>query len=155
MRMPAQIKTVGAEAAALLAEIHAESFPANQAWGASAIGFMLGLPGHFGLLAARQDEPLGFALGRVQADQAEILTIAVRPGARGQGLGHLLLHALMSGAARRGAAELFLEVAEHNAAARALYDRVGAQLVGHRPRYYADGASALVLHKALADHEKT
>ena len=38
---------IGAEAAALLAAIHAESFPSNQAWDAEAIALMLGLPGHF------------------------------------------------------------------------------------------------------------
>ena len=143
--MAALIDPVGAETAALMAEIHAESFAANQAWGVSAITLMLGLPGHFGLLAVRQDAPLGFALGRVQADQAEILTIAVRPGARGQGVGRALLHGLLAEAAKRGALELFLEVAEPNAAARALYAGAGAKEVGRRRRYYADGADALVL----------
>ena len=143
--MAALIEAVGAEAAALLSEMHAESFPANQAWGASAITLMLGLPGHFGLLAIQQDEPLGFALGRVQADQAEILTIAVRPGARGQGIGRALLDALLAEAAKRDAMDLFLEVAEPNMAARALYAGAGAKEVGRRRRYYADGADALVL----------
>ena len=143
--MAVLIKAVGAEAAALMAEIHSESFAANQAWGVSAISLMLGLPGHFGLLAVRQDQPLGFALGRVQADQAEILTIAVRPGARGQGVGRALLNALLAETAKRGALELFLEVAEPNAAARALYAGAGAKEVGRRRRYYADGADALVL----------
>ena len=143
--MAALIEAVGAEAAALLSEMHAESVPANQAWGASAIALMLGLPGHFGLLAIQQDEPLGFALGRVQADQAEILTIAVRPGARGQGIGRALLDALLAEAAKRDAMDLFLEVAEPNMAARALYAGAGAKEVGRRRRYYADGADALVL----------
>ena len=143
--MAALIEAVGAEAAALLSEMHAESFPANQAWGASAIALMLGLPGHFGLLAIQQDEPLGFALGRVQADQAEILTIAVRPGARGQGIGRALLNALLAEAAKRDAMDLFLEVAEPNMAARALYAGAGAKEVGRRRRYSADGADALVL----------
>jgi ribosomal-protein-alanine N-acetyltransferase len=147
--MAVPIRAVGAEAAALLAEIHAESFAANQAWGVSAITLMLGLPGHFGLLAAQQDQPLGFALGRAQADQAEILTIAVRPGARGQGVGRALVNALLAEAAKRGALELFLEVAEPNAAARALYAGAGAKEVGRRRRYYADGADALVLRLLL------
>jgi ribosomal-protein-alanine N-acetyltransferase len=147
--MAALIEPVGAETAALMAEIHAESFAVNQAWGVSAITLMLGLPGHFGLLAAQQDQPLGFALGRVQADQAEILTIAVRPGARGQGVGRALLNALLAEAAKRGALDLFLEVAEPNAAARALYAGAGAKEVGRRRRYYADGVDALVLRLSV------
>ena len=143
--MAALIKAVGTEAAALFAEIHAESFPADQAWGSSAISLMLGLPGHFGLLATKQDQPLGFALGRVQAGEAEILTIAVRPWVQGQGIGRALLSALLAEAANREAMDLFLEVAEPNVAARALYAGAGAKEVGRRRRYYADGTDALVL----------
>ena len=147
--MAALIQAVGAEAAALLSEMHAESFPANQAWGASAITLMLSLPGHFALLATQKDQPLGFAIGRAQAEEAEILTIAVRPGARGQGVGRALLNALLAEAAKRGAMDLFLEVAEPNLAARALYARAGAKEVGRRRRYYADGADALVLRLSV------
>jgi ribosomal-protein-alanine N-acetyltransferase len=148
--MAAHIEAVGSEAAALLAEIHAEAFPANQAWGAAAFTSMLALPGHFGLIAISQDQPLGFALARAQGPEAEIVTIAVRPGAHGQGFGRLLLTSVMAEAARRGAVEIFLEVAEPNAAARALYAAAGAREVGRRPRYYADAADAFVLRIDLA-----
>jgi ribosomal-protein-alanine N-acetyltransferase len=149
--MAALIKAVGAEAAPLLAEIHAEAFTPDEAWGQNAIAMMLGLPGHFGLLAIKEDQPLGFALARAQAGEAEILTIAVRPRAWRLGIGRLLLRALMTEAAQRGAAELFLEVAESNTNARALYSSAGARKVGRRPRYYADGAAALILRIDLAD----
>ena len=152
--MAAHIEAVGPEAAALLAEIHAEAFPANQAWGAAALAPMLALPGHFGLVAISQDQPLGFALARAQGPEAEIVTIAVRPGARGQGFGRLLLASVMAEAVRCGAVEMFLEVAEPNVAARALYAGAGAREVGRRPRYYADGADALVLRIALAGSMK-
>jgi ribosomal-protein-alanine N-acetyltransferase len=143
--MAAHIEAVGAEAAALLAEIHAEAFPANQAWGAAAIAPMLALPGHFGLVAISQDQPIGFGLARASGPEAEIVTIAVRPLAQGQGVGRLLLDGIMAKAAKLGALDLFLEVSEHNAAARALYESVGAQETGRRRRYYADGTDALVL----------
>lgn len=136
---------IGAEAAALLAAIHAESFPPNQAWDAKAIALMLGLPGHFGLLAQMDGAPAGFALGQAQSMEAEVLTLAVLPEARGKGVGQRLLTALLDTAAGRGAAEVFLEVAEANAPARRLYAKAGAHEVGRRRRYYADGADALVL----------
>lgn len=147
--MAAHIEIAGTEAAALLAEIHAEAFPSNQAWAPDAIALMLTLPGHFGLIATMAGEVFGFALVRVQAPEAEILTLAVRPTMQGQGVGRLLLGALMAEAAQRGATEIFLEVAEPNAAARALYAAVGAKQVGCRPRYYNDGANALVLRVDL------
>jgi ribosomal-protein-alanine N-acetyltransferase len=147
--MAAQIEEIGAEASALMAAIHAEAFPANQAWGASALALMLGLPAHFGLIAIQQDQPLGFALARAAGPEAEIVTIAVRPTAQGKGVGRLLLDGIMAEAAQRGAVDLFLEVAEPNLAARALYAGAGAQEVGRRRRYYTDGTDALVLRIEL------
>ena len=149
MSMAVRIEAIGAEASGLLADIHAEAFPANQAWGASAIALMLGLPGHFGLIAIRQDQPFGFALARASGLEAEIVTIAVRRTAQGQGVGRLLLDGIMAEATRRGALELFLEVAENNAAARALYAGAGAEEAGRRRRYYVDGIDALVLRIVL------
>ena len=55
-------------------------------------------------------------------------------------------------ARRLGASEMFLEVAETNAAARALYARQGFGEIGRRARYYQDGQTetdALVLRRAL------
>ena len=140
-----RVAAVGAEAAAVLAEIHATAFPPADRWGADAIGLLAALPGHFALLAERGDEPLGFVLGRAAAGEAEVLTLAVHPLARRLGAGRALMRALMAEAAVRGAETLFLEVAEGNAAARALYAGLGAAEAGRRRRYYPDGSDALVL----------
>ena len=96
-------------------------------------------------------EPDGFILIRQVLDEAEILTLAVRPQARRAGLGGRLVGQGAVAAARAGAARLFLEVAEDNAAARALYDRAGFRLIGRRKGYYASGKTdALVLAFDLA-----
>lgn len=145
----ATILAVGPEAAPLLAALHAEAFAPADRWGAQAIGLMLDLPGHFALLADAGGVPAGFAMGRVAADQAEILTLAVRPGARRAGLGRALVQALGDHAAQHGACELFLEVAESNAAAQALYAALGADPAGRRRAYYPDGGDALVLRLTL------
>ncbi|MEO3474922.1 GNAT family N-acetyltransferase [Roseomonas sp. CAU 1739] len=147
--MASTISAVGGEAAALLASLHAAAFPPAERWGPQAIELMLGLPGHFALVAAEAGSPLGFAMGRVAADQAEVLTLAVHPGARRTGVGLALMAALAGEATNRGAVELFLEVAETNAAARALYGRLGAAAAGRRRAYYPDGADALVLRLTL------
>lgn len=85
-----------------------------------------------------------FALGRVIADEAELLTIAVDPEARGGGLGRACLAAFEKDAATRGAARAFLEVSRDNTAARALYASAGFREDGVRRGYYraADGTSA-------------
>lgn len=128
-----------------LAALHAASFPPAERWGADAITLMLEMQGAFGLHAPGA----GFVLARVAADEAEILTLAVVPAARRQGQGAALLAAAMAGAALRGAAAMFLEVSERNAAARALYASAGFDEAGRRRRYYADGADALVLRRGL------
>ena len=128
-----------------LAALHAAAFPGGERWGPDAIRLMLEMPGAFGLHLPGQ----GFVLARVAADEAEILTLAVVPEARRQGHGGTLLAGAMAAAAARGAAAMFLEVSERNAAARALYIASGFAEAGRRRRYYADGADALVLRREL------
>lgn len=138
---------IAAEAgdAPALAALHAAAFPPGEAWDAAAIRALLDLPGSFGLLRPGA----GFVLARVAADEAEILTLAVAADARRQGLGGALLAGAMAAAAARGAVAMFLEVSEHNAAARALYAAAGFAEAGRRRRYYPDGSDALVLKRGL------
>ncbi len=96
----------------------------------------------------------GFLLGRVVADEAELLTVAVDPDQRRAGLGHALVAAFHDTARDRGARQAVLEVAEGNRAARALYAAAGYTEAGRRRGYYRhpDGRreDALVLARALA-----
>ncbi|TCZ55290.1 GNAT family N-acetyltransferase [Roseicella aquatilis] len=110
---------------------------------------MLGMPGAFGLWRPEA----GFVLARAAGGEAEILTLAVLPAARRQGLGAALMAAALAGAAARGAEAMFLEVAAGNAAALPLYRGLGFAEVGRRRRYYPDGADALVLRRDLRPAE--
>lgn len=127
---------------AALAAIHAEAF--ETPWDAASLSALLASPGVFVVA-----EPDGFILIRVVADEAEILTLAVRPAARRGGLGGRLVEAAVVRAAALGAERMFLEVAEDNVAARALYARAGFSEAGRRRGYYSrnDGSreDALVL----------
>lgn len=127
---------------AALAAIHAEAF--ETPWDAASLSALLASPGVFVVA-----EPDGFILIRVVADEAEILTLAVRPAARRGGLGGRLVEAAVVRAAALGAERMFLEVAEGNVAARALYARAGFSEAGRRRGYYSrnDGSreDALVL----------
>lgn len=64
-------------------------------------------------------------------------SMAVRPEARRRGMGAALLQALLAWAAQNGARHFSLEVRASNGPAIALYQRLGLQLEGRRPRYYA------------------
>jgi len=140
--------TVLSRNVARIAALHAESFDAP--WDEAAFEALIGQTG-----VVLIEEADGFILIRTVADEAEILTLAVRPPARRLGLGARLVEQGAVEAAARGATRLFLEVAEDNAAARALYARAGFSQAGLRRRYYAraDGTTvdALVLNLSLPD----
>ena len=131
--------------AAAMAAVHAAAMPEGEAWSAAAITAQLALRGTFGLV----DPEGGMVLARVAADEAEILALAVIPPRRRHGSGAALLAAAEAQAARAGARTMYLEVAEPNHPARALYGRAGYVLAGRRRAYYRDGSDALVLRKPL------
>ena len=120
-----------------LAALHAASFAAG--WDAGEIADLLTGPGGFGLVVEAGGEPCGFILCRAVAGEAEVLTLAVAPEARGQGLGLGLMSAALGLARAAGAETLFLEVAADNAPAVALYQRLNFERIGLRPGYYARG----------------
>ena len=128
-----------------MAAIHAMSFSPREAWAEDAFALQLIMPGVFGLIHPRG----GLLLARVTTDEAEVLTLAVAPEARRHGIARALLSAAMATAKRQAASTMFLEVAVGNAAAQALYKRVGFAEAGRRPRYYADGSDALILRAPL------
>lgn len=124
--------------------MHARCFTRPRPWSAAEFAALLGGPGVF--LCAGD---AGFLLGRVVLDEAEVLTLAVRPEARRRGAGRALLATFEAEAAARGAAAAFLEVAGDNAAALALYRGAGFAEAGRRRGYFGAGADALALRKAL------
>ncbi len=93
----------------------------------------------------------GYAGLLVAASQADVLTLAVAADRWGQGTGSALLDALLAEAARRGCAEVFLEVRTDNSRAQDLYRRYGFSQIGIRKGYYQpSGADALVMRRDFA-----
>lgn len=115
-----------------MAALHGQCFTtAPRAWTATEFETYLRDPD---CVVVTQDS--GFAIARVAAGEAELLTIAVAPKARRTGVATALLNELHALAGQRGAVEIFLEVSETNHAARLLYERAGYYVVGKRPDYY-------------------
>ena len=130
-----------ATSTAPLAALHAASFP--DAWDADAIAGLLATPGSFAFHG-----PDGFVLARAAGGEAEILTLAVTPSARGKGLGRRLLQVAINRAQEMGCETMFLEVGADNPHALALYASMGFTRVGARKGYYS-GKDALVLRLSL------
>lgn len=121
-----------------LARLHASIF--DEPWPDDIMHALVQWPEGLCLVAtAGTSEPfpiLGFAFARVAADEAELLSIGVAVEAQRGGIASVLLQHLVVLLQPRGVTSLFLEVADDNAAARALYERHGFVEVGRRRGYY-------------------
>jgi GNAT superfamily N-acetyltransferase len=83
------------------------------------------------LLGRIDDRSAGVAFVACHGAEAMVHALEVRDSQRRQGLGKRLLHAAANWASEEGATRLSLVVTRQNAAARALYARLGMQTVGH------------------------
>ncbi len=113
-----------------LADLHRAAFVTDRAWSADEFRALLDSP-HCHLSTARR----GFAIWRAIAGEAELLTIATHPHHQRQGIARALMGEWMQ-AASTHADTAFLEVAEDNAPAIALYAAHHFDTVARRPRYY-------------------
>ena len=114
----------------------------GEAWTSAQCMGMLSLPGVWMVIASLGGRDSGFALARLVADEAELLLLATRPGARRRGVGGALLRAVIAEARARGAVRMHLEVRSGNDAVE-LYRREGFAKVGERRDYYRGEANQL------------
>lgn len=87
----------------------------------------------------------GFAGFWTLVDEAHITTIAVRPEARGRGLGRALMEHILADAARLGMSCATLEVRIGNVKAIQLYESLGFVNSGVRKNYYPDNREDAVI----------
>ncbi|WP_019222218.1 ribosomal protein S18-alanine N-acetyltransferase [Bartonella rattaustraliani] len=96
----------------------------------------LSIFGYKASLCEKADKILGFCLCRLVLDEAEIITIAVHPHFRRQGIGFLLLDSTLRHLHHEHAIKLFLEVEETNLSALKLYQSFKFQKIAKRIAYY-------------------
>src|SRR5579864_2622100 len=97
---------------------------------------------------------VGYAGIWIMTDEAHITTIASHPDVRGQGVGELLLVALIHRGMEIGARWMTLEVRASNSVAQNLYRKYTFKEMGVRRRYYSDnGEDALVMWTDALDSE--
>ncbi len=91
---------------------------------------------------------VGYAIGRVAADEGEILNVGVHPERRRRGIARALVRTLLGALGAAGARQVYLEVRESNVAARQLYAAYGFGEVGRRARYYRRPVEDAVILRA-------
>jgi len=85
---------------------------------------------------AAEERIVGYIVALDAADEGEILNLAVSPATRRTGLGRALVHEMLEALSDRGVRQVYLEVRESNAPARALYAAHGFKEAGRRKQYY-------------------
>jgi [ribosomal protein S18]-alanine N-acetyltransferase len=111
----------------------------GEAWNKGQCLGIIGLPGYHVIGAVMPSEQgkvlIGFAFFRIQADESELLLLAVAPHHRRNGVGDALVSHWYDQCCRQQVIRLFLEMRRDNPAA-ALYSKMGFTKVGERPNYY-------------------
>ncbi|RZO68239.1 MAG: GNAT family N-acetyltransferase [Parvularculaceae bacterium] len=120
-------------------------------WGSGDVAQTARIDGVSTLLARGETshDVSGFLLWRMAGEDAEILTIGVLPTDRRKGIGAALVRKCLDACEIAGARRLILEVAADNRSALALYHSLGFEEFAHRPRYYRNGADALLMARGL------
>jgi ribosomal-protein-alanine N-acetyltransferase len=148
----AAVEPASTRDAARLAQLHGASFA--RGWGEGEFETMLSERNTLVHRLQLRHRTIGFAVSRIGADEAEILSIAVDRAHRGRGLSRTLLMTHLGHLAARGVRTIFLEVEENNQPARRLYDKSGFVVVGRRERYYKQASgehlNALLMRRDLA-----
>ncbi len=88
---------------------------------------------------------VGFLIGRIAADEFEILNMAVSHEHRRSGIGSKLLESALEFSRTAGSARAYLEVRASNGPAVALYARHSFTECGRRAQYYRDPVEDAVL----------
>lgn len=144
-----------------LAALEQDAFGVD-AWSAAMLAAELTGPGRRALVALDEaDAPdgskagglVGFAVTWSTGEVADLQRVVVAEQARRRGVATTLLRALLQTERADGVRRVLLEVSERNVEALACYRALGFDQIDRRPRYYRDGAAAVVLQRELAAPE--
>jgi ribosomal-protein-alanine N-acetyltransferase len=92
-------------------------------------------------------EIVGYVIYWIAGPEVHVLNLAVTREYQRKGVGNRMMDRALSDATAAGAEVVVLEVRPSNAAARALYARLGFEEVSRRRKYYTNGEDALILVK--------
>ena len=100
--------------------------------------------GRFWVLTDNETDQIvvAYAVFSFPAEQAHLLTFAVHPDYRRQGLGEYMLRRLIHYVMRKNGESIVLEVRKGNAPAVQLYQSLGFVVIHTIPKFYPDGEDA-------------
>ncbi len=136
------------EHVAAVAEMERQCF--SEPWSEKSVASELHNPLSLWLIAEVDGVVAGYVGSQTVLDSADMMNLAVSPSFRRQGIGERLVNCLTEALNEKGVKTLLLEVRISNEPAKELYQKLGFEMVGKRPRYYEKPREdALILRKEL------
>lgn len=99
-------------------------------------------------LVAEDKEIIGYSSARIEGKLGHILSIAVRPNRRREGIGTKLMQATLNSLQGK-CKSLFLEVRESNKKGQKFYSALSFKKKGVKENYYANGENAIIYRKTF------
>ena len=136
------------EHVAAVVEMERQCF--SDPWSEKSVASELDNPLSLWLIAEADGVVAGYVGSQTVLDSADMMNLAVSQDFRRQGIGEQLVNSLTEALAEKGVKTLLLEVRISNEPAKQLYQKLGFEIVGKRPRYYEKPMEdALILRKEL------
>lgn len=136
------------EHVAAVAEMERQCF--SDPWSEKSVASELDNPLSLWLIAEADGVVAGYVGSQTVLDSADMMNLAVSQDFRRQGIGEQLVNSLTEALAEKDVKTLLLEVRISNEPAKQLYQKLGFEIVGKRPRYYEKPREdALILRKEL------
>lgn len=136
------------EHVAAVAEMERQCF--SDPWSEKSVASELDNPLSLWLIAEADGVVAGYVGSQTVLDSSDMMNLAVSQDFRRQGIGEQLVNSLTEALAEKGVKTLLLEVRISNGPAKQLYQKLGFEIVGKRPRYYEKPREdALILRKEL------
>lgn len=102
------------------------------------------------VVAEKESKVIGYIDFWVVHDEIELISIAVLPLARQNGVGEMLMNFMIQYARKNAKRIIYLDVRESNSKAKNLYGKLGFHQAGIRKRYYKNNKeNALIMVKEL------
>ena len=142
------IRRMKIEDASMIAELEKQCF--SDPWSEKSIASEAVNPLSYWLVAEIDGAIAGYVGSQTVLDAADMMNLAVSADYRRRGIGQALVNALTDYLRQNGVIALLLEVRASNAQAIELYQKMGFEQVGRRPKYYHNPREdALILRKEL------
>lgn len=144
-----EIRKMNLQDAPAVAQLEIACF--SDPWSEKSIASEVDNPLSYWLVADDNGTIAGYVGSQSVLDAADMMNLAVAPAYRRKGVAQALVNALVEHLQSNGVIALLLEVRISNEPAIALYEKMGFEQVGRRPKYYHNPREdALILRKELS-----